>query len=90
MCIFICVFFKNAIDCNIIEIPLNEISPHDSEIDKKDIDCESVLQPLVTSINPNKNPSHSVFEMPIGLKISDKILVNKLIIFRFIKSSEMR
>ena len=51
-CIFILVFFKNDIDCMIIDSPLNEIMPEVRAIEIVEISLENDLQPLVTSRKP--------------------------------------
>ena len=51
-CIFILQFFKNSIDCIIIDNPLNEIMPQHKAIDDKFEFNENSLQPRVTSNNP--------------------------------------
>jgi len=64
LCIFIFVSFKNAIDCIIIDTPLNDTSP---EIIGKSLSenmLESSFAPLVISTSPNKIPFVSVLEKP--------------------------
>ena len=53
LCAFILAFFRKDIDCIIIEIPLNEMSPQIIGALELDIN-ESSFAPLVTSRIPNK------------------------------------
>ena len=50
--IFIFVVFKKAIDCMIIDNPLNDKIPEQIEIERGEIVDESSLHPRVTSIKP--------------------------------------
>ena len=66
-CIFIFVFLKNAIDCIIIEIPLNEIMPEHSAIDRLFEDAANDLHPRVTSKSPYTKLLHCESVTPNGL-----------------------
>ena len=59
--IFIFACFKNAIDCIIIEIPLNDKIPEHKQIDAMLVFCESIFAPLVTSKSPKMKPSTSAW-----------------------------
>jgi hypothetical protein len=84
------VFFKNAIDCIIIDIPLSDISPEISEIVDGDVIADNSLQPRVISTIPNKQPRSCDFVIPI-LETSGKIVfVIMLNTFKIVKSSENR
>ena len=90
LCAFILQVFKNAIDCMMIDIPLNDNIPEHSAIDVGVIDKESSLAPLVTSIMPYKNPFNVCCVIPNCDVILERVVDIKQIMLKASKSSVIR
>ena len=52
LCAFILASFKNAIDCIIIDSPLNDKIPDAKTIERVDVDVDKIFDPRVTSKIP--------------------------------------
>ena len=91
LCAFIFAFCKNAIDCKIIDIPLNDNIPEHSEIERFEIGMiESSFAPLVTSTIPKMTPLISAGDTLNGFARYEIIVVKKEKIFKYTRSSDKR